>query len=569
MIIKAIKVEKFRAMENVELKIGNNLTAIAGRNATMKSTLLGMLGQPFSIQKNSPLYGERTIDGYNFRSQFQEKFRLSKDHDIAGEHKWTLFFNNTSFYTSDHIGIVSAARKSTGHEDTIRFINSEGKTKGKGYVQLPVVYLSLSRIYPIGEIGKTKTVTTDLTPAEEQLYVDWYKQILSIREVKNATVDVERKGLKQVFAGLSDDTHDVFTSSAGEGNLGRILIAILSFKRLKEKHGKDYKGGILLIDELDATLYGYSQIKLVQFLKMISEKYRIQIIFTTHSPIILKEVNRLQRLELKDNNISSTNLKYRYDCEIIDLIPSYCASIRKVEGHNIHSSLELKEAINDINMVPTSISQSINIYLEDNRALSLLEFILEKQGINYEQYINPIDVNLGWSNYIQLYEKKIPEFRNSIIILDNDVQTKNEYKSKKKTVDNSRNILFMPVDVEAGMYKMLRDPEKYAGFEKMLKEKSILMNYDICFRDFVSDECSQSIEYKTWFKFVEESIKDIRILFEYWYNQYTEEAKAFTEKFIEAYNVLAEEQELDYLIPSIGECANSEELPEETPALIS
>ena len=51
MVIKSIEIEKFRAIENLNLKIGQKLTAIAGRNATMKSTILGMLGQPFSIAK--------------------------------------------------------------------------------------------------------------------------------------------------------------------------------------------------------------------------------------------------------------------------------------------------------------------------------------------------------------------------------------------------------------------------------------------------------------------------------------------------------------------------------------
>ncbi len=550
MIIQSIDVERFRAMEDVVLKIGRHLTAIAGRNATMKSTLLGMLGQPFSISNGSPMYGELTIDGYNFRSQFKEKFRLSKEHDIAGQHKWILKFCNSSYYHNNYIQMVSVARKAKGQEDSIRFINSEGKSKGKGYVQLPVVYLSLSRIYPIGETGKTRTMDINLSEDEKSLYVSWYKDILSISEVNNAQINIERKDSRQVFAGLSDDIHDVFTSSAGEGNIGRIIIAVLSFKKLKEKYGSKYKGGILLIDELDATLYGYSQIKLVRFLKKIASEYRIQVIFTTHSPLILKEVNRFQRLELKDKNIPLTFKEYDFDCEIIDLKPKYDNGIRKIIGANIHSSNELKEAINDINLKPTSISQSINVYLEDNRALSLLLYILERGGIEASQYINPVDINLGWTNYLQLYEKEIPEFRNSLIILDNDVKSKPNFKAKKHIVMDANNILFMPVDVEAGIYKMLRNHENYSMFEAKLKEKHIAMSYDVCFRDYVNDECSDSNEYKQWFKYVEQSIKDVNLLFDVWYTIYREDAIDFIEEFINTYNVLAEEQELDYLIPS-------------------
>ena len=70
MIIKSIEVEKFRSISDVKFELGKKLTAIAGRNATQKTTLLGMLGQPFAISKDSPLFGCSTVDGYNFRSQF-------------------------------------------------------------------------------------------------------------------------------------------------------------------------------------------------------------------------------------------------------------------------------------------------------------------------------------------------------------------------------------------------------------------------------------------------------------------------------------------------------------------
>lgn len=83
------------------------------------------------------------------------------------------------------------------------------------------------------------------------------------------------------------------TCSAGEWNVGRVLTTIFSFKRLKDEYGKAYKGGILLIDELDATLYGYAQKLFVRFLNKKAEEYKIQIIFTTHSPLILREVNNL------------------------------------------------------------------------------------------------------------------------------------------------------------------------------------------------------------------------------------------------------------------------------------
>ena len=90
MIIKSIEIEKFRAFENVSFYLGRRITAIAGRNATQKTTVLGMIGQPFTISKGHPMYGCKTIDGYNFRSQFKEKFKISPEHDMIGQHKLIL-----------------------------------------------------------------------------------------------------------------------------------------------------------------------------------------------------------------------------------------------------------------------------------------------------------------------------------------------------------------------------------------------------------------------------------------------------------------------------------------------
>ena len=99
MIIQRMEIEKFRAFQNTSFALGKRITAIAGRNATQKTTLLGMLGQPFTISSNHPMHGCTTIDGYNFRSQFKEKFKISPKYDIIGQHKWTLILNYKVYNT--------------------------------------------------------------------------------------------------------------------------------------------------------------------------------------------------------------------------------------------------------------------------------------------------------------------------------------------------------------------------------------------------------------------------------------------------------------------------------------
>ena len=247
MIIQSILVEKFRSFENLSFTLGRRITAIAGRNATQKTTLLGLLGQPFTISsKDSPLYGAKTIDGYNFKSQFSDKFKISPNYDVIGEHKWTLNFFR-SIYEHDSYSVVSIARKQKGRKPTLRFWNAKSRARGAGYVHIPVYYLSLSRLFPIGESGKTKKFAVHLNENENEYYEKHYREILSIQSSGyKSFLSIEKSSSARVFAGVNDNMHDIYTNSAGEGNISRIIIAILSFKRLKDKYGKNYKGGVLL-----------------------------------------------------------------------------------------------------------------------------------------------------------------------------------------------------------------------------------------------------------------------------------------------------------------------------------
>ena len=135
-------------------------------------------------------------------------------------------------------------------------------------------------MFPIGETGKTQNIDIHLTAEENTYFVKKYKELLSIQESKDAVATMEKADARRNFVGVNDSTHDVFTNSAGESNIGKIILAVLSFKRLKDEYGNKYKGGILLIDELDATLYGYSQKKLVDFLYKASHEYNIYNTFT-------------------------------------------------------------------------------------------------------------------------------------------------------------------------------------------------------------------------------------------------------------------------------------------------
>lgn len=549
MIIKEIEIEKFRAFSNVSFSLGKRITAIAGRNATQKTTVLGMIGQPFTISKDHLMYGCKTVDGYNFRSQFREKFKISPEYDIIGEHKWKLIFHN-GIYENNYYSVHSISRSQKGSQPVLRFWNAESRARGAGFVQLPVYFLSLSRLFPIGETGKTKNMTISLSENEKKYCIDNYKTILSIQSSNDdATVGAQKGTASRVFAGVSDNTHDIFTNSAGEGNITKIILAVLSFKRLKEQYGKDYKGGILLIDELDATLYGYSQEKLVEYLWKSAGDYKIQIVFTTHSPIILKRVNKYQREEIKRKSIDLP--KYAYDSSIVYLEPVYDAEGKKyIMPKNISTSQELNNVLYDINLSVMSNDNKLNVYCEDARAVAFVKYILIKQlECNLDLYMTFVDINLGWTNYVHLTEKRVPEFVNNIVILDGDVKESQEYKKRlrQNQLPNMDNYLFLPLVIEKDIFVLLKN---HASFNKFREHFSNVaqFNYDICFRNHpLNVEDYTTNDFKEWYRDVETALNDEQILFSFWYNENLNKAETFAREFVSKFNMLADKNEMDNL----------------------
>lgn len=551
MIIKSVEIEKFRAFENASFTLGKRITAISGRNATQKTTVLGMIGQPFTISKDHPMYGCKTINGYNFRSQFKEKFKISPEHDVIGQHKWKLELHN-GVYEQNYYAVESIARRQSGQAPTLRFWNAESRARGAGYIQLPVYFLSLSRLFPIGESGKTKAVPSTLTPEELSYCITHYRTILSIQHMgDNPDVGLEKGASSKTFAGVSDDTHDIFTNSAGEGNIMRIILAVLSFKRLKEQYGRDYRGGILLIDELDATLYGFSQAKLVDYLWQVAGDYKIQIVFTTHSPIILKCVNKYQRKERHDKGINLP--PFAYDSSIVYLEPQYDREgTRTIMPKNISTSTELGQILNDINLSISTGNSKINIYCEDTRAVSFLQYVLSAAlTINLDLYMSFIDINLGWTNYVQLAEKGVPEFRNNVIVLDGDVPQKREYRSKETAIRDSGNFIFLPLVIEEGLFRALKDHGAFSRFQESFSRVPGF-TYDVCFNNWPLDADSYGTnDFKQWYAQAESALGDQTILFAFWCNEHRDKVAAFVENFIEMFNKLAESNDVDAIPPTI------------------
>jgi len=422
MIIRSVDIKKFRGFNDVQFDLGINLTAIAGQNGTQKTTLLGILTQPFTVtDKENPLYGEKPLCGGNYKSLFSEKFKLSDSFDMPQSHEWTLKLNNEV----EPEFTVESIKRDSSSSTAIRFWKKGDRSKGSGYIQLPVIYLSLSRLFPIGEdAGINSSTEITLTQDEFSFYQEWHNRILIIPDVDMTSVDYLASKQKNTL-GANTTFYDWKMNSAGQDNVGKLLLAILSFKRLKETYGVAYQGGILAIDELDATLYPASQIKLLEALRKFSSQLKIQVTFTTHSLNILERV-----CEWQEDLSLSGQVKVIY-LQKFDL---------KVKAINNISFEVIKSKLN-VALTNKKKPKKIPVFTEDKETELFLRALVKRRASN----LNFVDCTLGCDNLIELARKKIVGFRfpESLIILDGDIKLN---AAKVRRVKQLTNILPLPGD---------------------------------------------------------------------------------------------------------------------------
>ena len=163
----------------------------------------------------------------------------------------------------------------------------------------PVIYLGLSRLVPFGEFQNDDALSNikkKLPQSYQDEIAQLYKDFTNYEISFNATKQMGDIKVRSEFSSNVEDI-DSNTISAGEDNLSIILTALISLKYYYESISSTNEvESVLLIDEMDATLHPAFQIKLLNLFREMSEAYKIQVVFTTHSMSLLEEM-----LAKKDN----------------------------------------------------------------------------------------------------------------------------------------------------------------------------------------------------------------------------------------------------------------------------
>jgi len=537
MLIEKIEIKKFRNIIEQEFELGKVITLLVGQNGVGKSSILGLLGQPFgfyggekwgaSQKKEKEKYSSlsyKDIYGISFETVFSEIFRLSKKYDHPDYNITTMKVEeNTSnpinkYYFSlkfinDSLGkkSISCYTKDRGeNNNTLRFAISEyGKSSSLNYGTLiyPVKYLGLNRTFPITDLNNEKIEDINFSD-DEKLFFQESKNYISLSEEKyNEQILKSGKTVKTI---ISTDRYDYEGMSLGQDNISKIITIIISFKRLKNILKENYKGGILLIDEIEATLFPKAQENLINFLYKECKKLKIQVIATTHSLSLVEYVYKKHE-DLK--NVNCIFLKKRDNMVMINNANTF---------DDIKYELTLFEEKKIEN-------KKIKIFLEDDEAKIFLKNLISRDNLKGFQIES---LKLDANNYINLYQHKFNEIQQSLIILDGDMNDVNKFKALNKKIP--KNFIFLPgkCNPEQMVYYYLKSlPDNSEFWERNYTKQKFTNDY----RDDVEqkkDSEKERVLLKKWFNKRKTNWgKNCSKFFKFWKKDNEEEYNKFKEDF--------------------------------------
>lgn len=414
--LKKLAIEKFRALNNVEVEFGDHITVICGKNGTSKSSILGIAAQIFSFEKNyvkDEVLPFRQIAGGLFKSQYSEHFRISEKFDAPGS--MTVNIELHDGYTNQAATAkLELMRRGKSPRPVVRNNSTAIGNTSRNFTH-PVIFLSLERLYPIAA-RDYEVSDFDYLKKHKQEFIGLTNELLN-RSSSHAT-GTNGTISSAVAHGANYDQESV---SAGEDNAGQIILALMSFRKLKEEY-PDYKGGLLLIDEADAGLFPTAQVNLLKMLDRECKNLNLQIVMTSHSPVLIEyafEQSQQFRRKYKTVYLSNTY----GDVQVM----------QDWSWAQISADINTKT----ISTASGAALPSINVYFEDKEAADFFAALMSRQPV--KKFTTPMsEITLGCSNYVNMLKNKIPEFaEKSIICLDSDAAQ--QIKGK-----NFKTVVFLP-----------------------------------------------------------------------------------------------------------------------------
>lgn len=314
------EIENFRNFKEVSFELGRKITVISGQNGVGKSNLLSLIASGSGLSKKSVL-------GSNFQPEFYDFFNVDGNEDFENYKLYLTYIKNDgttaltkrlSFKddTKTERGIRIIPRTTNIKMENCTLKQAENKAKieydvgGAARVRIPTIYLSLSRLYPLGERKNTVKITEIrkknlfYQKKADEKYKAWYNAVIPNSIKSEATLSkVEKSACSRASLHMDINNTPTLSQSIGQDNLGNIISALVDIYILSLDD--EYNGALLCVDEIDVSLHPDTQIRLLDLFVQLSEELNIQFVLSTHSLTILKET-------LKKEKKDSTNFKVVY-----------------------------------------------------------------------------------------------------------------------------------------------------------------------------------------------------------------------------------------------------------------
>ncbi len=313
-----MEIEYFRSFHDVQFNVGRKITAISGQNGVGKSNIASLIASGSGLSKKGEL-------GSNFQPEFSDFFNVESTENFT-EYKLFLTYKEDgkegtvlkrlSFKddTATNRGIRIIPRTSNrdmtgvGSKEAERMAKDTFGVGGAARVPIPTIYLSISRLYPLGERRETVTIkeikkTNRLYQNEaDAKFREWYNAVIPGSIKRDASLSIiEKKTSSRSSLHMDMERTPTLSQSVGQDNIGNIISALVDIYLLSKQ--EDYAGAILCIDEVEVSLHPDTQLHLLSLLDKLADELNIQFVVSTHSLTILKELLKKQSRKPEDYSV--------------------------------------------------------------------------------------------------------------------------------------------------------------------------------------------------------------------------------------------------------------------------
>ncbi|WP_237037412.1 AAA family ATPase [Mediannikoviicoccus vaginalis] len=560
-LAKEIQIKHFRKIDNLTINLGDKITVLSGINGVGKSNIMSLIAMSFGKM------GSR-IAGGNFFPHFDEYFIITEDEynkQTSNKYEAYLKISADDGVVQKRLGLKNDIKQGRGIRVLPRSTNYFTKDKASteviretkdkfnigdsARVPVPTIFISLSRLFPMGETELDEKLINNnneiIKDGVVNKYVEWYNRVLplsiDVNKYKTSNIKKVVNANGRIHVELVDS--DARTESVGEDNLGTIISALVDFFYLKEKQKSEYVGGIVCIDEVDASLHPSAQIRLFELLEELSEELNLQIFMTTHSMTMLNKI-------IKKQNRDSENFKLVY---ILD------PRIPRIK-ENINSIEDIKADMYDEN---TYFKPIIKVYCEDIETEfifnQLIKILNHEENLALPEYkIFPMALGHTQLENLREFDKY---FESTIILVDGDAKSREGVNFLNKYLDEDikglnprelkENVLSLPsfLAPESYYYYVLRRLLDDKPFWQQLGRQDLRRDYTSRNLNIILDKVKldnenniKNDELKKVFSGenlnrIKEFIDESQLL-TYYYKKYPEELLVFKEDVKRVFDII-------------------------------